>query len=838
LKIIFNICLWTILLFVELPAQVTGLNGWNIFLDPGHSQTANMGAYGYSEAERNLRVALRLKEMLLETTDIDTVFISRTNDTQVVSLSQRTSYANSVGAAWFHSIHSNAPSTTSNSTLLLWGQYYNGEEKVPHGGKVMADIMVDILTRGMRATTIGSIGDCSFYTWSDWCQRSGGPYLHVNRETTMPSELSESGYHTNPKQNQLFMSDRWKILEAKTFYWSILKLFGIERPPVATVTGEITDFETGVPANGVVVTINNQKDTTDTFESLFYKYAADPYLLHNGFYYLENLPHENLQMIVESDFFYGDTLEIIPSDTFFTFKDFRLINKVPPKVIQSNPASSEINVEPWENITLIFNRKMNRQTVQENLEITPNINFSFFWSGGDTKVILKTDTLSYLTEYTLKISNSAVDRYNHPFDGNGDGIGGDDFTLNFKTGSPDRVAPNVTSIHPPNGMENVEVPFIINLEFDEKINPETLSDDNFKLKCVPTALYVKGEFSHHYVNNKSVLSFFPKDEILPGTKYAARLFPGVKDISGNEMEGYETFGFTTTNKHYETTIIDSFEGNFLDNWWAPTQSGLTVGVVQDCTYNANNEIHVNLLSQSTKSLQLNYGWDLSAEDWFIRMYLDDSDPKNVFFDKNYLLHCYVFGDGNGNKIRFCVDDNVPNYESYNHEVSPWYTIDWFGWKLLTWDMSTDSIGTWLGDGNLNGTLGFDSFQMTHDSLGWEFGNIYIDDLMVQKELTSSVDLNEDNTGMNFYLAQNYPNPFNPETTIQFQIARESHTKIIIYNLLGHQVKVLTDKTYQPGVFELTWNGKNEHGKKVPSGIYFYRMETDGFVDVKKMLVLE
>ncbi|MCK4754174.1 MAG: N-acetylmuramoyl-L-alanine amidase, partial [Calditrichia bacterium] len=96
---------------VILSAQVTGLSGWDICLDPGHSQTENMGIYGYSEAEKNLRVGLRLREMLLNETDIDTVYITRTNDQQVVSLSQRTDYANptfGVGATWFHSIHSDA----------------------------------------------------------------------------------------------------------------------------------------------------------------------------------------------------------------------------------------------------------------------------------------------------------------------------------------------------------------------------------------------------------------------------------------------------------------------------------------------------------------------------------------------------------------------------------------------------------------------------------------------------------------------------------------------------------------------------------------------------------
>jgi len=79
------------------------------------------------------------------------------------------------------------------------------------------------LTDGMRISTSGSWGDCSFYTWSDYCENSGGPYLYVNRNTNMPSELSEEGHHTNPAQNQLIMNDEYKRMLAYLFYWSILK---------------------------------------------------------------------------------------------------------------------------------------------------------------------------------------------------------------------------------------------------------------------------------------------------------------------------------------------------------------------------------------------------------------------------------------------------------------------------------------------------------------------------------------------------------------------------------------------------------------------------------------
>lgn len=198
--------------------QVTGLAGWNIYIDPGHSGTENMGIYNYSEAQKTLRVGLNLQQMLTDWTDIDTAYICRTNDQQNVSLSQRTDQANSLGAAHYHSIHSDAAAmgSSANSTLIMWGQMgIGGPEKTPHGGKKMSNIMIGLLTAGMRTNTRGAMGDRDFY------QVAGSlPYLWVNRETIMASELSEAGFHTNPTQNQLNMNAKWKRLEAKTKFWT------------------------------------------------------------------------------------------------------------------------------------------------------------------------------------------------------------------------------------------------------------------------------------------------------------------------------------------------------------------------------------------------------------------------------------------------------------------------------------------------------------------------------------------------------------------------------------------------------------------------------------------
>jgi hypothetical protein len=93
----------------------------------------------------------------------------------------------------------------------MWGQLgIGGPEKTPFGGKKMSQIMVGLLTAGMRTTTRGALGDRDFY------QVAGStPYLHVNRETNMASELSEAGFHTNPIQNQLNMNETGKDLKLK-----------------------------------------------------------------------------------------------------------------------------------------------------------------------------------------------------------------------------------------------------------------------------------------------------------------------------------------------------------------------------------------------------------------------------------------------------------------------------------------------------------------------------------------------------------------------------------------------------------------------------------------------
>ncbi len=487
-------------------AQVTGLSDWNIFLDPGHSQHENVGIYGYSEADKNLGVALNLRDLLLSKTDIGTVYMSRTDDQEVVSLTQRTDYANTVGAAWYHSIHSDAGSPSSNSTLLLYGGWReNGQtiEKIPNGGKEMSDIIVDILTRGMRISTRGNYADRTFYEGFPDNTSRFVPYLHVNRESDMASELSEAGFHTNPTQNQRNMNDKWKRLEAYTFFWSFLKFFDINRPFVGITTGIISDIESGQPINGAIVSMNGQTDTTDTYESLFHLYSNDPAQLHNGFYFFEDLPSGTLPITVNADGHepYIDNVTI--EDTFFTFKDIRMISKTPPYVTSVSPVQNDSLYPGVDNVGIIFSRPMDKASVESTLVISPNDSAVFIWSDGDKRLSIRTSNFSFNTNYQLTISGNAKDKYGHQFDGDGNGAGGDDFILNFRTSVPDYLPPVIVDNYPAKDQTEVELQPVISLSFNEEVNNSSLSG---KVKVIKDSdqSYVTGVYKHYVFNRKTI----------------------------------------------------------------------------------------------------------------------------------------------------------------------------------------------------------------------------------------------------------------------------------------------------------------------------------------------
>jgi lysophospholipase L1-like esterase len=89
----------------------------------------------------------------------------------------------------------------------------------------------------------------------------------------------------------------------------------------------------------------------------------------------------------------------------------------------------------------------------------------------------------------------------------------------------------------------------------------------------------------------------------------------------------------------------------------------------------------------------------------------------------------------------------------------------------------------------------------------------------------------------FRLYQNYPNPFNPKTHIEYQLPKQTRISLKIYNIMGQEVRTLVDEVKEAGYHSVIWNGLDNNGTPITSGIYYYRMVTDSHVEVKKMVLL-
>lgn len=92
--------------------------------------------------------------------------------------------------------------------------------------------------------------------------------------------------------------------------------------------------------------------------------------------------------------------------------------------------------------------------------------------------------------------------------------------------------------------------------------------------------------------------------------------------------------------------------------------------------------------------------------------------------------------------------------------------------------------------------------------------------------------------MAYDLSQNYPNPFNPSTAFRVSLPVASHVTLDVFNLLGQRVTRLYDAPAPAGYLDIVWDGRDDHGRQVGSGVYFYRVLAGDFRQVRKMVLLK
>ena len=282
--------------------------------------------------------------------------------------------------------------------------------------------------------------------------------------------------------------------------------------------------------------------------------------------------------------------------------------------------------------------------------------------------------------------------------------------------------------------------------------------------------------------------------------------------------------------------------NSTDNFWTAEKPG-TYNI--NATVNANSTIDETISSNNYKNVSLKV-YDAPPVNLALNKYVTTSTIEKLGLDGFY-----------------AVDGNLTTRWSSQFYDPQWIVIDFgsvttFNQIKLDWEaaygkeysiqISNDNANWTTLISQTKGFGGIEQYNVSASAArylriygtkrGTQYGYSLYEIEIYNVTNPTSVNEKENEIPFNFKLSNNYPNPFNPSTTINYEISKPGNVKIEIFNSLGQLVKVLADSFHQAGRYNLIWNGDNSSGNSVSSGVYFYRMNAEGFTLVKKMILMK
>ncbi len=508
-----------------------------------------------------------------------------------------------------------------------------------------------------------------------------------------------------------------------------------------------------------------------------------------------------------------------------------------PTVVSTYPSDQD-TVPVDVTVRIRFSKTMDATATAAAVQWQPQISgYTVQWSADGKEMTLSPDAdLAFDTQYVIIIQPQARDINGRALDGNGDGQEGDAYQWTFYTEPKDVTGPVVLTSFPAAGdtTREVDVADILSVAFDELIDGATVAKNEIQLLLNDSPVDFAFQITH--LDERSVLGIQPTRYFDPNSLYQLRFDGDVADVNGNVAQNQLEAVFRTSDQVY---TFESYIDKFFTatNWWQPHESGSTTGAIRQGTsfaISSKSYLPTASLRQRT-SAALRYEWDPNASDHLIRVFLAGGSPREVTFDTTFVLQCYLFSDGSGNLFRFAVDDSTKDQAAF-HEVSQWIKLDWYGWRLVEWQLNDpNSVGQWIGDGVLNGpSLRIDSFQMTYVPGAATKGVIYIDNLRLVKKESVPVAVAETAAPPVAYrLHQNYPNPFNPETIIAFELPKTTRVVLSVYDLLGRKIATLVDDVLPGGSHRVLFRPHD-----LASGTYYYVLEADGQRLMRSMTLMK
>jgi hypothetical protein len=227
-----------------------------------------------------------------------------------------------------------------------------------------------------------------------------------------------------------------------------------------------------------------------------------------------------------------------------------------------------------------------------------------------------------------------------------------------------------------------------------------------------------------------------------------------------------------------------------------------------------------------------------GKDWSTNLILDSSSTYKE-------MACDLWTErSQNNVVNVCYYQGGYAYpwpsrgDIFYRQASAWIPTDW-GYRILIsnhWPtQSEDGRKVCQGTYAQGDPAIMYAGKWPDDYDGDNFHDVWFDNRAwptdVEEEMT------EGELPAQFSLSANYPNPFNPETRISYFIPKASHVRLEIFNILGQSIRTLVDEEQMAGGKEVTWDGRNENGSEVASGVYLYRLEAGNLSQSKKMVLI-
>jgi hypothetical protein len=237
--------------------------------------------------------------------------------------------------------------------------------------------------------------------------------------------------------------------------------------------------------------------------------------------------------------------------------------------------------------------------------------------------------------------------------------------------------------------------------------------------------------------------------------------------------------------------------------------------------------------------------------WIDNDWVNDARTTWQYDGNNYeteRMHQYWIGADWENSTRYTssYDASYNLIEELKEIWSPYRTWDYYRKWIYSYEaqgVMTEILaqdwegGAWVNDYLFTYTYDGDDYLIEELGETWEGSWVYDERITYTYQETNTEDTVIDNLMISLY---NYPNPFNPETTISFSLAKNTkYAELIIYNIKGQKIRELPIVTPSPSqTLSVTWNGTDDYGKPVSSGIYLYKLRTEDNSKLKRMMLLK